>query len=683
MISQIAKHGIALRLLTLPVVVLSTLIGVAVYASSTMSGLLEQSAATSQRQLELREELAILDVALERARGLVVRAPAEFDLELQAAFKTEFDANLGAVQAELERLATEESATIKEIAVPISVIVADVAAAGDQVFELAANFAQDEANAVVAGAFDAADVSLSEGFVSLREAFDAEAATAQQRLETDQADAKSALFISASLAALFMLIYCLLTTRSVLSPLSQITNAMNHVAEGDLDAEPPYVGRRDEIGAMASALAVFRHNAIDKVAAERAEAELREARDRETAATAEKDELMRASIDRIVAAVVDGNLSARIEERFGDEKRDTVIERVNELLRIVDDSLKQTRTAVRGLAQGDLSQRVDGDFCGAFAELQSDLNSSFEKLSLLVGEFKDTSLSMSDGAKNIATGANDLSQRAEQQATSLEETTATMEEMTTAIKQTAKNADLAREFSDNAASRAARGGEVVGETVNAMKRIEESSSKISEIISVIDAIAFQTNLLALNAAVEAARAGDAGKGFAIVAAEVRTLAQRSTDAAKDISRLITESSSHVSDGVALVRRTGDSLTEIVQAVSKLAETISDVNLATREQASGADEINQSVSFMEEMTQQNATLAEQSASSAKGMNQQAERLVDLVSFFSNDGAGLTGTASNTAESGTDQEWQSVENLSREPAAAGPVENPSGERVRLAM
>jgi methyl-accepting chemotaxis protein len=207
-----------------------------------------------------------------------------------------------------------------------------------------------------------------------------------------------------------------------------------------------------------------------------------------------------------------------------------------------------------------------------------------------------------------------------------------MEEISTTVKKNAENAQQANQFSSSTREVADRGGDVVAQAVSAMARIEESSRKISDIISVIDEIARQTNLLALNAAVEAARAGEAGRGFAVVASEVRSLAQRSSQAAKDIKELITNSSSQVHEGVELVNRAGASLTEIVESIKRVAHIVSDIAAASGAQSSGIDQINTALSQMDQLTQQNSALVEQNAAAAKVLEQQSQTMHDLASFF---------------------------------------------------
>jgi methyl-accepting chemotaxis protein len=235
-------------------------------------------------------------------------------------------------------------------------------------------------------------------------------------------------------------------------------------------------------------------------------------------------------------------------------------------------------------------------------------------------------------ATEIATSTADLSQRTEEQAASLEQTSASMEQISTTVKKNAENAQQANQFAIGTQDVADRGSAVVAQAVDAMARIEESSKQISDIIGVIDEIARQTNLLALNAAVEAARAGEAGRGFAVVASEVRSLAQRSSQAAKDIKDLIGNSSSQVQEGVDLVNRAGAALAEIVASIRQVAEIVSDIATASGEQSTGIGQVNIALSQMDEVTQQNSALVEQNASAAKALEEQSQMMTESVSKF---------------------------------------------------
>lgn len=285
-----------------------------------------------------------------------------------------------------------------------------------------------------------------------------------------------------------------------------------------------------------------------------------------------------------------------------------------------------------GIAQGNLTQKMEHDYKGTFADIKKAVNATVDRLYDMVGQIIEAAQSVNSAASEIAAGSSDLSQRTEEQASSLEETAASMEEITGTVKQNSSNANTANDLSTKANAVAMDGGKLVEEAVIAMASIEKSSQKISDIIGVIDEIAFQTNLLALNAAVEAARAGDAGKGFAVVASEVRSLAGRSASASKEIKTLINESAQQVESGAVLVKQSGDTLKGIVESVQQVATIVSEIAAASQEQATGIDEINTAITQMDEVTQQNAALVEENTAAAQSMVDQAQSLEKLMRFF---------------------------------------------------
>ncbi len=285
-----------------------------------------------------------------------------------------------------------------------------------------------------------------------------------------------------------------------------------------------------------------------------------------------------------------------------------------------------------GIAAGDLTQTMQLEYKGTFSDIKKAVNDTVERLYGMAQKIMEAARSVNLAATEIASGSTDLSQRTEEQASSLEETAASMEEITGTVKQNSQNAATANDLSNKANLVANNGGEVVGKAVEAMSSIEKSSQKISDIIGVIDEIAFQTNLLALNAAVEAARAGDAGKGFAVVASEVRSLAGRSASASKEIKSLINESADQVRTGASLVNQAGETLTAIVGSVKQVTGIVSEIASASQEQATGIDEINSAIAQMDEVTQQNAALVEENTAAAQSMVEQSRELEKLMSFF---------------------------------------------------
>ncbi len=294
--------------------------------------------------------------------------------------------------------------------------------------------------------------------------------------------------------------------------------------------------------------------------------------------------------------------------------------------------LTQSIEHIRHIARGDLTQQVEVNVRNEMGELLASLQEMQHSLVRTVRTVRDGSDAIYTGASEIAMGNNDLSSRTEQQAASLEETAASMEQLTATVKQNAENARQASQLALTASETAQQGGKVVDGVVTTMKEITGSSKKIADIISVIDGIAFQTNILALNAAVEAARAGEQGRGFAVVAGEVRSLAQRSAQAAKEIKGLIEDSVSRVNTGSVLVESAGETMTNIVNAVTRVTDIMGEIASASDEQSRGIDQVGLAVNEMDRVTQQNAALVEESATAAAALEDQASRLKQSVAVF---------------------------------------------------
>jgi methyl-accepting chemotaxis protein-1 (serine sensor receptor) len=300
--------------------------------------------------------------------------------------------------------------------------------------------------------------------------------------------------------------------------------------------------------------------------------------------------------------------------------------------RTITRPLIRALSTTRSVAAGDLAVEIDVKGNDEVAELQQALGDMQSSLAKVVSSVRQNSESVASASAQISSGNNDLSARTEQQAAALEQTAASMEELSSTVRQNADNAKQANQLAQGASSVAMEGGETVGRVVETMKGINESSRKIVDIISVIDGIAFQTNILALNAAVEAARAGEQGRGFAVVASEVRSLAQRSAEAAKEIKGLISASVERVEQGTSLVDQAGATMGEIVASVRRVTDIMGEISAATSEQSTGVAQVGEAVAQMDQATQQNSALVEESAAAAESLKLQARRLVEAVAVF---------------------------------------------------
>lgn len=392
-------------------------------------------------------------------------------------------------------------------------------------------------------------------------------------------------------------------------------------------------------------------------------------------------------IQNVVSNALMGDLSNRIATNGdGSDFISLLSNSVNQLLEMSDRVIQDTIRVFSAIARGDLTQTIDAEYQGSFEKLKEDANATINKLTEVVGEIKISASSVKSAADQISQGNMNLSDRTEQQASSLEETAASMEEMTTTVSQNAENASQADQLAQEARGQAQQGGSVVGDAVTAMAAINDSSSKIADIIGVIDEIAFQTNLLALNASVEAARAGEQGRGFAVVASEVRNLAGRSATAAKEIKELIEDSGLKVEDGSRLVNQSGEVLDDIVAGVKKVTDIVSEISAASQEQSTGIAEVNRAITQMDEFTQQNAALVEQAAAASESLGEQANSLNEMMRFFTVAGGSAVNTsltASATAPDGverraSDRPWADsnrpqAETQSQTPAPAAAVAN----------
>lgn len=381
--------------------------------------------------------------------------------------------------------------------------------------------------------------------------------------------------------------------RFVARLLQNLTACTSQLASGDLSTEISAQGRRDEIGALARAVQIFKDNALALAQSTRDKVRM----EKEAEEQRRHNEEMQA-----IAAEV----QAKVVQSIG--------------------------SGLEHLSNGDLTYRITETYEPSYCKLKDDFNSAAEKLQHTLSTIRASTATMRSGTGEIHLAANDLSRRTEQQAASLEETAAALDEITATVRKTAQGAANAQEVVAAARADAEHGNAIMHQTINAMSGIETSTQHIGRIIGAIEEIAFQTNLLALNAGVEAARAGEAGRGFAVIASEVRALAQRAAEAAKEINGLIAASTTHVGRGVDLVGETSKALSRIVAQVAAISTIVSENMACVQEQSTGLDEINKAINQMDQVTQQNAAMVEQTTAAAHSLAEEGEELAQLVGFF---------------------------------------------------
>ncbi|MEM8754333.1 MAG: methyl-accepting chemotaxis protein [Pseudomonadota bacterium] len=488
----------------------------------------------------------------------------------------------------------------------------------------------------------------------------------------------------AGLAILFGLVLSVVIVRRVTRALNAAVDDLGRLSAGDLEIVVEGADEETELGRMARAMSAFRDNALEarrleaeakekeardraaeearaKAAAEekerrareeieaeeaaRREREEREAREKEAEAVREKamqeeqerarrkvvDELQQA-VGAVVDAAASGDLSRRIEAKFDDPTLARLAEQINDLISGVEVSVTAASDTLAHVANGDLTAEMKGEFAGVFADLQRDMNGTIANLTKIVRDIASSGEGVQNSSAEISTRSDDLARRTEKSAASIEETAAAVHEITESLKSVSRSVREATTMASSARSEAEKSGEIVGSAVEAMEQVSNSSKKIASITNVIEDISFQINLLALNAGVEAARAGEAGRGFSVVAAEVRALAQRTSEAVKDITDLIQESSVSVDRGAELVGGASEALTSIATGVVEISDRMSDISGAVDEQANGVEGINNAVSDLDRATQQNAAMFQEITAASHSLKRDADTLRSVIGGF---------------------------------------------------
>ena len=452
------------------------------------------------------------------------------------------------------------------------------------------------------------------------------------------------IILGASLIVIFGLFISRRLSARISDAIESSVETMSKIADGDLEAEVQHAEYKNEIGRMARALEVFKSNgkaAIEATQKERAAEEKRQKAEAETAqrqeekdaasrlkAEEERQEMISSlshSIGSVVSAASAGDFSKRVEVDFADQQLTMLAGNVNVLIENVDDGIAAAGKALERVAGGDLTQNMTGEFKGVFEDLQSNTNQMISNLRDLIGGISESTDNLSNSSAELRDTSDVLSKQAEQSAASLEETSAALDELSANIKQVDKNISDANGNAQIASDTAVQGRAVASDAAGAMTRIKDASVEISKVISVINEISFQINLLALNAGVEAARAGEAGRGFSVVASEVRSLAQRATEASGEIASVIAKSDTAVAEGVEKVADAEASLQKISASVVDVSDSIKEIAIAISQQVSGVSEINTAVTHIDQNTQKQAAAFEEVTAASAVLSDEAVEL----------------------------------------------------------
>nr|CAD6410291.1 methyl-accepting chemotaxis protein [Rhizobium sp. Q54] len=544
-------------------------------------------------RMEQSTLIATMDRLFLDVRRLYLQAlSAGSDADMKAALEQLQMANRARIEAFRTFGSTVDSAPARERFASLQKLVADYDAMGREFIPLLTASNLDEARRLIA---EMVPVGAQAGATLQKMIEDNRLASIEARGIAEEAVRSAFVWtiVGLTVAAAVAVVAAFMSYLRVTRPITDITVAMNTLAAGQNRVDIPYHDRKDEIGEMAAAVAVFRDNAV---ARERLEQETEANR-----SLSERERIAR-------------------EEQKAREAAD------------ISFAVENLARGLKALSDGDMTLRLEQSFAGQLDQLRVNFNESVSKLQAVLRSVGENAQMIDAGANEIRSASDDLSRRTEQQAAAVEETAAALEQVATAVKDSSVRADEAGQLVDHTRAGAERSGDIVRQAVSAMEAIEVSSREISNIIGVIDEIAFQTNLLALNAGVEAARAGEAGKGFAVVAQEVRELAQRSANAAREIKALISTSGKTVREGVELVGQTGKALEAIVADVQQINRNTASIVVSAREQSGGIGEISTSVHQLDQVTQQNAAMVEETTAASRSLAAQAAALNELLSQF---------------------------------------------------